>query len=110
MTCSGAEGLLADVHGHTTHGTDYNYDQDVPVVLFGAGIKAGRYWGAATPADLAPTLAAICGITMARTDGRVPVRSARLAHRQAAAADERAAIEEPPSPQPLSLKGEGSHF
>jgi hypothetical protein len=57
--------------GTTTHGTWYGYDQHVPVVLYGAGIKPGRYWEAASPADIAPTLAALCGITMARTDGRV---------------------------------------
>ena len=55
----------------TTHGTGYFYDERVPVLLFGAGIKPGKYWGAASPADLAPTLAALCGITMARPDGRV---------------------------------------
>src|SRR5262249_35203399 len=55
----------------TTHGTPYKYDQRVPVLLFGAGVKGGRYWGAATPADIAPTLAAICNITMSRPDGRV---------------------------------------
>jgi predicted AlkP superfamily pyrophosphatase or phosphodiesterase len=55
----------------TTHGTGYFYDERVPVLLFGAGIKAGKYWGTASPADLAPTLAALCGITMARPDGRV---------------------------------------
>jgi predicted AlkP superfamily pyrophosphatase or phosphodiesterase len=55
----------------TTHGTGYFYDERVPVLLFGAGIKAGKYWGAASPADLAPTLAALTGITMARPDGRV---------------------------------------
>jgi predicted AlkP superfamily pyrophosphatase or phosphodiesterase len=55
----------------TTHGTGYFYDERVPVLLFGAGIKPGKYWGAASPADLAPTLAALTGITMARPDGRV---------------------------------------
>lgn len=54
-----------------THGTHYSYDQRVPVVFYGSGIRAGTYWDAATPADIAPTLAALCGITMARTDGRV---------------------------------------
>jgi predicted AlkP superfamily pyrophosphatase or phosphodiesterase len=57
--------------GTTTHGTYYGYDQHVPVVLYGAGVRPGRYWQAASPADIAPTLAALCGITMARTDGRV---------------------------------------
>lgn len=55
----------------TTHGTGYGYDQRVPVLLFGAGIKTGKYWGPASPADLSPTLAALCGVTMARPDGRV---------------------------------------
>ena len=55
----------------TTHGTGYFYDERVPVLLFGAGIKPGKYWGEASPADLSPTLAALCGITMARPDGRV---------------------------------------
>jgi predicted AlkP superfamily pyrophosphatase or phosphodiesterase len=55
----------------TTHGTGYSYDERVPVLLFGAGIKGGKYWQAATPADLAPTLAALTGVTMSRVDGRV---------------------------------------
>jgi predicted AlkP superfamily pyrophosphatase or phosphodiesterase len=54
-----------------THGTSYDYDQRVPVVLYGAGIKRGAYWQAASPADIAPTLAALCGFTMAHTDGRI---------------------------------------
>jgi len=55
----------------TTHGTHYPYDQRVPVILFGAGIKAGTYAVDATPADLAPTLAAIAGVETAPADGRV---------------------------------------
>ena len=55
----------------TTHGTPYGYDQRVPVLFYGAGIKAGRYLSAATPADIAPTLAALCGITLAQADGHV---------------------------------------
>jgi len=55
----------------TTHGTAYDYDQRVPVILFGAGIKPGRYPASTTPADIAPTLAALSGVRIARTDGRV---------------------------------------
>jgi hypothetical protein len=55
----------------TTHGTPYGYDQHVPVLLYGAGIRAGRYLSAATPADIAPTLAALCGITLSAADGHV---------------------------------------
>jgi predicted AlkP superfamily pyrophosphatase or phosphodiesterase len=55
----------------TTHGTANEYDQRVPVILFGAGVKAGIYPQAATPADVAPTLAAICGVSMPKAQGRV---------------------------------------
>ncbi len=43
----------------TTHGTQYAYDQRVPVIFFGAGMRGGTYPAAATPADLVPTLAAV---------------------------------------------------
>ncbi|MFP5263341.1 MAG: alkaline phosphatase family protein [Blastocatellia bacterium] len=46
----------------TTHGSPYNYDTHVPVILFGAGVKAGRYSVECTPSDIAPTLAALLGI------------------------------------------------
>ena len=55
----------------TTHGTHHPYDQRVPVIVFGASVKAGEYRSAATPADLAPTLAAVAGVRIAETDGRV---------------------------------------
>jgi predicted AlkP superfamily pyrophosphatase or phosphodiesterase len=55
----------------TTHGSHYSYDQRVPVVLFGASVRPGRYQADATPADLAPSLAAIAKIAIAPTDGRV---------------------------------------
>ena len=54
----------------TTHGTAYGYDQRVPLVLFGAGVRPGTYDAPVTPADIAPTLARLAGVTMARTDGR----------------------------------------
>jgi predicted AlkP superfamily pyrophosphatase or phosphodiesterase len=55
----------------TSHGTSNDYDQHVPVMLFGAGIKSGTYDQPATPADLAPTLGAVVGVTMPDVDGRV---------------------------------------
>jgi predicted AlkP superfamily pyrophosphatase or phosphodiesterase len=55
----------------TTHGSPYLYDQRVPLFLLGAGFKAGEYLEATSPADIAPTLAFLCGITLARSDGRV---------------------------------------
>jgi predicted AlkP superfamily pyrophosphatase or phosphodiesterase len=55
----------------TGHGTPWNYDQHVPVLLMGFGIRPGKYFDASTPADIAPTLAALCGITLATRDGHV---------------------------------------
>ncbi len=54
-----------------THGTLYRYDQDVPVLLFGAGIKPGEYWRRVAPVDIAPTLAEICRVTLPKPDGEV---------------------------------------
>jgi hypothetical protein len=52
-----------------SHGTLYPYDQHVPVILYGAGVKKGKYDAAATPADLSPSLAALAGVPMNGTDG-----------------------------------------
>ncbi len=55
----------------TSHGAPYNYDQNVPLLFMGFGIKHGEYFDEVTPADLAPTLAALCGVTLASRDGHV---------------------------------------
>jgi hypothetical protein len=55
----------------TGHGVPYNYDQHVPVLLMGFGIQPGLYFEPITPADIAPTFAALCGITLASRDGRI---------------------------------------
>ncbi len=55
----------------TGHGVPYNYDQHVPVLLMGFGIQPGEYFQPITPADIAPTLAALCGITLAPRDGHI---------------------------------------
>jgi len=55
----------------TGHGTPYSYDQHVPLLLLGYGIQPGEYFAPVTPADIAPTFAALCGITLATRDGRV---------------------------------------
>ena len=49
----------------TSHGTPYNYDQHVPVLFMGFGIQPGEYFDPVTPADIAPTLAALTGVTLA---------------------------------------------
>jgi predicted AlkP superfamily pyrophosphatase or phosphodiesterase len=55
----------------TGHGVPYNYDQHVPVLLMGFGIQPGQYFQSITPADIVPTFAALCGITLASRDGHV---------------------------------------
>ena len=54
-----------------THGSLHEYDQRVPVLLFGAGVKTGTYDEPATPADLVPSLAAAAGLAAGDVDGRV---------------------------------------
>ena len=53
----------------TTHGSANADDQRVPVLFFGQGIRPGRYQDQASPADIAPTLAAIAGIKLPKADG-----------------------------------------
>ena len=53
------------------HGTAHPYDRRVPVILMGKHIERGTYPQAASPADIAPTLAFLAGITMDRAQGRV---------------------------------------
>jgi predicted AlkP superfamily pyrophosphatase or phosphodiesterase len=55
----------------TGHGVPYNYDQHVPILFMGFGIQPGEYSQSITPADVAPTLAALCGITLAARDGHI---------------------------------------
>lgn len=62
----------------TSHGTMYGYDQRVLVVLFGTGIRPGEYLRAVSPADIAPTLAFLCGVTLANPDGEVMVEALQL--------------------------------
>ncbi len=46
----------------------------MPLVLFGADVKRGQYPSVSNPADIAPTLASLCGIPLARTEGRTSSR------------------------------------
>jgi predicted AlkP superfamily pyrophosphatase or phosphodiesterase len=54
-----------------SHGTPYYYDQRVPILMMGFGIKHGEYFEPATPADIAPTLSALTGVILSTRDGRV---------------------------------------
>ena len=53
-----------------SHGTYYAYDRRVPVILFGLPFKAGRYSGAASPLDIAPTWSRLTGVVLDRIYGR----------------------------------------
>lgn len=60
----------------TTHGTPYSYDTHVPVILFGAGVVPGMHATDASPADIAPTLAALLRVTRpSNSEGRVLVEA-----------------------------------
>jgi predicted AlkP superfamily pyrophosphatase or phosphodiesterase len=62
-----------------THGSANADDQRVPIVFMGTGVKAGHYQQPATPADIAPTLAAICGVTLPRPYGHALAAALKIA-------------------------------
>lgn len=68
------ENWLLSTSAATTHGTLYRYDQRVPMIFFGPGVPAGIRDDAATPADIAPTLAALAGVPFETSDGTALVR------------------------------------
>jgi predicted AlkP superfamily pyrophosphatase or phosphodiesterase len=56
----------------TSHGTPYDYDNHIPIIFFGPGIKAGSYWQKIAMNDIAPTLSALLEIeTPSGSIGRV---------------------------------------
>jgi arylsulfatase A-like enzyme len=56
----------------TTHGTPYNYDAHIPLILMGPRIRAGEYSADVALNDLAPTLATLLGVEIpAGSVGRV---------------------------------------
>ena len=58
--------------GGTGHGTAYDYDRHVPIVLMGPGVRAGTFPLESGPEDIAPTLAAILGLDYPREpDSRI---------------------------------------
>lgn len=61
-----------------THGSATPEDQRVPLVFMGRGIRPGSYAERATPADLAPTLAALIGLTLPQVEGRALTSVLRL--------------------------------
>jgi predicted AlkP superfamily pyrophosphatase or phosphodiesterase len=56
----------------STHGTSYNYDNHVPLIIAGSKIKPGAYTDRADVRDIAPTLSFLLGITApASSEGRI---------------------------------------
>ena len=56
----------------TTHQTPYSYDNHVPLIFFGTGIRPGMRYEPVAINDVAPTLAAILGIeTPSGASGRI---------------------------------------
>ena len=61
-----------------THGSPYSYDTNVPMIIMGAGVKPGRYYEASSPADIAPTLCALFGLTRpSSSTGRVLIEAVK---------------------------------
>jgi hypothetical protein len=56
----------------TTHGTAYNYDAHIPMILMGRRIKAGEYHAPVALNDLAPTIATLVGVEIpSASSGRI---------------------------------------
>jgi predicted AlkP superfamily pyrophosphatase or phosphodiesterase len=55
----------------TNHGTFHEYDRRVPILLRGHRVRPGRYDARVSPADIAPTLAYLAGMSLPTADGRV---------------------------------------
>lgn len=55
--------VAAHTETSTTHGSPWNYDSQVPLVLWGSAFKPGVYATPCQPIDLAATLAAALGLT-----------------------------------------------
>jgi hypothetical protein len=64
----------------TTHGTPYNYDAHIPLILMGRQVRPGEYSNHVALNDLAPTLATLLGIEIpAGSSGRVLAEALRPA-------------------------------
>jgi predicted AlkP superfamily pyrophosphatase or phosphodiesterase len=61
---------------YPTHGSPHDDDAHVPILFYGAGVKPGKYSGFVRVVDMAPTLAALVGVTPLEViDGRVLTRA-----------------------------------
>jgi predicted AlkP superfamily pyrophosphatase or phosphodiesterase len=56
----------------TTCGSPYNYDAQVPLIIYGNGLKPGTYANGSDPADISPTIANMLNINApSLAEGRV---------------------------------------
>ncbi len=51
--------VLTEETGGTNHGTNYSYDAQVPLILWGKGVKPGAYRQEIPAVDVGPTIAAL---------------------------------------------------
>jgi arylsulfatase A-like enzyme len=75
----------ADSRLTTTHGSGYSYDTHVPLIIMGKDFAAGSYAQAATPADIAASLARAlniqspsCSMGRVLVEGFIPSNGRRL--------------------------------
>jgi hypothetical protein len=54
----------------STHGSQYDYDTNVPLVFWGGGVKAGVSDAERTPYDFAPTVGKLLGVTLPDAVGK----------------------------------------
>src|SRR5262245_50456624 len=65
-------GVLPDPHSGkgTSHGSPWEYDTHVPMILWGGGVASSELRVPATPYDLAPTLASMLGVSLPDATGK----------------------------------------
>jgi hypothetical protein len=71
--------VLDDQVTGTSHGSPWLYDAQVPLLLWGTGIRRGIYADTVSPTDLAPTLSLLLGMgAPASAEGRPLVQALEL--------------------------------
>jgi len=63
------------VNGGLTHATPFDHTQEVPLLLYGPGIRPGVYDEPVTLADLAPTLGAVLEFPFETADGHAQTQA-----------------------------------